>query len=85
MVAAGAGNGQCGGQADGRQAALREGARDWLARLAEKPDLTVHALQESLMKAVSWCDATRCRFLKRHCISSKKKAVFATEQDRPDI
>ena len=70
----------------GKRPYLLEGERDWLlARLAEKPDLTLHALLAELGErdVVVSCD-TLWRFLKRQGISFKK-TVFATEQDRPDI
>src|SRR5882724_8380843 len=69
----------------GKRPYLLEGERDWLlARLAEKPDLTLHALLAELGErgVVVSCD-TLWRFLKRQGISFKK-TVFATEQDRPD-
>jgi transposase len=56
-----------------------------LGRLAEKPDLTLHALLAELRErgvTVS-CD-TLWRFLRAAGISFKK-TVFASEQDRPDI
>jgi transposase len=58
----------------GRRPYPLEGERDWLlARLAEKPDLTVLALQESLMNAVSWCDATRSAGSSSAIASAPKK------------
>ena len=53
------------------------GERDWLlARLAEKPDLTLHALLAELGErgVVVSCD-TLWRFLKRQDISFKKNRV----------
>ncbi len=70
----------------GKRPFLLETERDWLlARLDEKPDLTLHALRDELRErgvAVS-CD-TLWRFLKRQEISFKK-TLFAAEQDRPDV
>jgi transposase len=61
----------------GKRPFLLEAERDWLlARLDEKPDLTLHALRGELRErgtAVS-CD-TLWRFLKRQEISSKKNLV----------
>ena len=78
MVAAGAGDRQRGCQADGgKRPYLLEGERDWLlARLAEKPDLTLHALLAELGErdVVVSCD-TLWRFLKRQGISFKKNRV----------
>ena len=59
----------------GKRPYLLEGERDWLlARLAEKPDLTLHALLAELGErgVVVSCD-TLWRFLKRQDISFKKK------------
>jgi len=59
----------------GKRPYLLEGERDWLlARLAEKPDLTLHALLAELGErdVVVSCD-TLWRFLKRLGISFKKK------------
>jgi transposase len=53
------------------------GERDWLmARLAEKPDLTLHALLAELRKrgVVVACD-TLWRFLRREGISFKKNRL----------
>jgi putative transposase len=58
----------------GRRPWLLEPHRDWLlARQAEKPDLTLHALLEELAErgVVVACD-TLWRFLKRENISFKK-------------
>ena len=58
----------------GKRPYLLEGERDWLlARLAEKPDLTLHALLAELgdRGVVVSCD-TLWRFLKRQGISFKK-------------
>ena len=61
----------------GKRPFLLEAERDWLlARLDEKPDLTLHALRGELRErgvAVS-CD-TLWRFLKRQEISFKKNLV----------
>jgi transposase len=61
----------------GKRPYLLEGERDWLlARLAEKPDLTLHALLAELGErgVVVSCD-TLWRFLKRQGISFKKNRV----------
>jgi transposase len=61
----------------GRRPYLLEGERGWLlARLAEKPDLTLHALLAELGErgVVVSCD-TLWRFLKRQGISFKKNRV----------
>ena len=61
----------------GKRPFLLEAERDWLlARLDEKPDLTLHALRDELQErgvAVS-CD-TLWRFLKRQEISFKKNLI----------
>src|SRR4051812_17420615 len=70
----------------GRKPYLLEGEREWLlGRLAEKPDLTLHALLCELHERgiVVSCD-TLWRFVRRQAISFKK-TVHAAEQDRPDI
>ena len=61
----------------GKRPYLLEGQRDWLlARLTEKPDLTLHALLAELGErgVVVSCD-TLWRFLKRQGISFKKNRV----------
>ncbi len=61
----------------GRRPYLLEGERNWLlGRLAEKPDLTLHALLAELAErgVVVSCD-TLWRFLKREGISFKKKRL----------
>jgi transposase len=61
----------------GKRPYLLEGQRDWLlARLAEKPDLTLHTLLAELAErgVVVSCD-TLWRFLKREGISFKKNRV----------
>jgi transposase len=61
----------------GRRPYLLEGERDWLlVRLAEKPDLTLHALLGELRErgVVVACD-TLWRFLRRERISFKKNRV----------
>lgn len=62
----------------GKRPYLLEGERDWLlARIREKPDLTLHALLGELAEArgvVVSCD-TLWRFLKREGISFKKNAA----------
>lgn len=61
----------------GHRRCLLEAERDWLlARLAEKPDLTLHALLAELAErnVVVSCD-TLWRFLKREGISFKKNRL----------
>jgi transposase len=61
----------------GKRPYLLEGERDWLlARLAEKPDLTLHTLLAELGErgVMVSCD-TLWRFLKRQGISFKKNRV----------
>lgn len=61
----------------GKRPFLLEGERDWLlARLDEKPDLTLHALRDELRErgTVVSCD-TLWRFLRRQEISFKKNLV----------
>lgn len=61
----------------GRRPFLLEGERDWLlVRLAEKPDLTLHALLAELRERgiVVACD-TLWRFLRREGISFKKNRL----------
>lgn len=61
----------------GKRPYLLEAERDWLlARLAEKPDLTLHALLAELADrdVVVSCD-TLWRFLKREGISFKKNRL----------
>ena len=78
MVAAGAATGSAAAKPmGGKRPYLLEGERDWLlARLAEKPDLTLHALLAELGErdVVVSCD-TLWRFLKRQGISFKKNRV----------
>jgi transposase len=70
----------------GKRPFLLDTERDWLlARLAEKPDLTLHALRAELSErgTVVSCD-TLWRYLKRQEISFKK-TLFGAEQDRHDV
>lgn len=58
----------------GKRPFLLEDHRDWLlGRMAEKPDLTLHALREELAErgTIVSCD-TLWRFLKREGITFKK-------------
>jgi hypothetical protein len=56
-----------------------------LARLNEKPDLTLHALLTELgARGVTVCCDTLWRFLHREGLSFKK-SVAASEQERPDV
>lgn len=70
----------------GKRPYLLEGERSFLlGRLAEKPDLTLHALLSELRErgvAVS-CD-TVWRFLRRTG-AGFKKTLFASQQDRKKI
>ena len=61
----------------GRRPWSLEPERDWLmARLAEKPDLTLHALLAELAaRDVVVCCDTLWRFLKREGVSFKKNRV----------
>jgi transposase len=65
---------------------LLTGQRSWLlARLDEKPDLTLHTLLRELgaRGVIVSCD-TLWRFLRREGFSFKK-SVAASEQERPDV
>ena len=71
----------------GKRPFLLAGERDWLlARLARKPDLTLHALLAELRErgVVVACD-TLSRYFRRHGITFKKNRLVAREQDRPDV
>ena len=70
----------------GKRPYLLAGQRDWLlARLNEKPDLTLHALLTELgARGVTVCCDTLWRFLRREGLSFKK-SVAAGEQERPDV
>ena len=70
----------------GKRPYVLEGQRDWLlARLAEKPDLTLHAmLAELRQRDIIVARGSLWRFLRREGISFKK-TVFASEQERPDV
>jgi transposase len=59
----------------GKRPYLLAGQRDWLlARLNEKPDLTLHALLTELgARGVTVCCDTLWRFLHREGLSFKKK------------
>ncbi len=61
----------------GRRPWALEAERDWLmARIAEKPDLTLHALLAELAaRDVVVCCDTLWRFLKREGVSFKKNRV----------
>lgn len=71
----------------GKRPFLLEDQRDWLlARIREKPDLTLHPPLDELAdvrSVVVSCD-TLWRFLKRKGVSFKK-TLHASEQDRPDV
>lgn len=68
----------------GKRPYLLEEQRDWLlARIREKPDLTLHALLDELAErrdVVVSCD-TLWRFLKREGISFKKRCTPANRID----
>src|SRR5579872_3612742 len=73
-------------QMGGWRQLLLKGEREWLlARLAEKPDLTLRAVVAEL------CGAARQRATARYGASSStrgsrsKKSLHASEQDRPDV
>ena len=61
--------------------------RDWvLARIAEKPDLTLRALLKELADrglVVSYY--ALWHFLQHEGVTFKKKSLRASEQDRPDV
>ncbi len=61
----------------GKRPWVLEAERDWLlARIAEKPDLTLHALLAELAeRGTRVCCDTLWRFLKREGISFKKNRV----------
>ncbi len=65
------------GKMGGHRRYLLEGERDWLrSRIAEKPDLTLHALRLKLEeRGMKVCCDTVWRFLRREGISFKKNAV----------
>ncbi len=65
------------GKMGGHRPYRLEGERDWLlARIEEKPDLTLHALLVELEeRGVKVCCDTLWRFLKREGRSFKKNAV----------
>jgi transposase len=68
----------------GRRPFLLEGERGWLlARLAEKPDLTLHALLAELRERDIVVACTRCGGFCAARGSASKKTVFASEQNRP--
>jgi hypothetical protein len=70
----------------GKRPYLLAGQRSWLlARLDEKPDLTLHALLRELgAHGVTVSCDTLWRFLRREGFSFKK-SVAAREQERPDV
>src|SRR5438445_11315883 len=71
---------------DGHRPRVLAGERDWLlARLAEKPDLTLRALVAELVeRGVPASYGAVWRSLKAEGITVKK-SLFAAEQDRPDV
>ena len=70
----------------GHRRRVLAGERDWLlARLAEKPDLTLRALVAELVeRGVPASYGAVWRLLKAEGITVKK-SLFAAEQDRPDV
>jgi transposase len=70
----------------GKRPYLLAGQRSWLlARLDEKPDLTLHTLLRELgARGVTVSCDTLWRFLRREGFSFKK-SVAASEQERPDV
>jgi transposase len=70
----------------GKRRYLLAGQRSWpLARLDEKPDLTLHTLVRELgAHGVTVSCDTLWRFLRREGFSFKK-SVAACEQERPDV
>ena len=76
VVTALSGDRQCGGQADGRTpAAAVAGERDWLlARIAEKPDLTLRAVMAELAaRGIAASYGAVWRFFAHEGITFKKK------------
>jgi len=70
----------------GRRPLLLAAEKDWLlARFAQKPDVTLHALWPSWSNAERGCAVTRCGGFSSVRGSALKKTVFAIEQDRPDV
>ena len=63
------------------------GERDWLlARIAEKPDLTLRALVAELAERGVGGELRRgLALLRARRASASKKSLLATEQDRPDV
>ena len=87
MVAALARERQYGGQADGWAAAAAfDSEREWLlARIAEKPDVTLRALMAELAERGTPASyGAVWRFFKA-CGDHLKKNRYASEQDRVDI
>jgi transposase len=70
----------------GKRPYLSASQRSWLlARLDEKPDLTLHSLLRELgARGVTVSCDTLWRFLRREGFSFKK-SVAASEQERPDV
>lgn len=70
-----------------RRAALAGEPGDWLlARLAEKPDLTMRALTSELAaRGVDVAHDTVWRFVRRAGQTVKKKTLMAAEQQRPKV
>ena len=89
VVAAVSGDGERGGRVGwaGIGRVSLAGERDWLlARLAEKPDLTLRALVAELAeRGVAASYGAVWRFLQARGDQRSKKSLYATEQDRPDV
>ena len=73
-------------QMGGHRPRVLSGEREWLlARIAEKPDLTLRRLLAELAaRGVVVGYGTLWAFFDREAISFKK-SLFASEQDRPDV
>ena len=75
------------GPADGRQSSLRADFRaDWLLnRLADQPDITLHALLAELTgRGIKVSYYAVWHFFEHQGISFKK-SLHTSEQDRPDV
>jgi transposase len=70
----------------GHRPRVLAGERDWLlARLAEKPDLTLRAVVAELVgRGVPASYGAVWRLLKAEGVTVKK-SLFAAEKDRPDL
>ena len=60
--------------------------RDWLlARMAEKPDLTLRAMVAELAAVALRRATARCGVFRARGDHVQKKSLLASEQDRPDV